>query len=863
MREKQLFLFGLFMHLCGFLLFMKGFFPSKVVLYGVNQFPGGESPFKEHQASKFERLILVVVDALRSDFLFSRNSSMHFVHSLIEQGSAIPFTAFSNPPTVTLPRLKGITTGSTPNFLDAILNVADDKDTSQSLSKQDSWVKQLLLKNKKLNFFGDDTWLKLFPPEEYFESFDGTNSFFVSDFTEVDNNVTRHLNTEFLLSDWDVLILHYLGLDHIGHKGGPRSSFMPSKQKEMDQIIENLYERATDDTLLVVMGDHGMNEIGNHGGSSPGETSPGLLLASPKFQKLGKNLKCPLDYNADYKYYDKINQIDIVPTLAALLDFPIPKNSLGVFIRDLLPLWKLENQIKILKENCEHLLSLYRAKYGQSNLEHKWEKQKLSNSIDSYYDFLYSIQNQLTASAAEYKYHEIFLGLALLLGSTGISLLTFRALYLKNKSQSVTLYIFFATFIFFYVSHFFASSLIEEEHQVWWFLSCLTIMTSYFARKIPQGSTILLLIGIRLIRSWCNSGQKHYALSFSDYLLGNPDILWKLNIITYVVATIMVYSEGELTNCFMISPYVNFKEHLRDVGSMISFIIVFVTSTVSFLFKLCQYFNDGNNIPNWLYPLLAWIGESHGVPIGSMVDNQLHALNVSFSKLFFVLLAVLASTRVVLGKFRQKTNLLLTDISNMITMLLIHQTRVEIIPIFLVFFFVKFTLRYILSMENVIPLNKRAVLKLSWITICLQNLSFLSMGNTNLIATVDLSNAYNGCNSYNIYIVGLLTIISTFAGPIFWSLSLAQMLYDQKLAEYNTRTLNRHEIAEIFQKKNTSSLLFYAISGLILAISCFTLRFHLFIWTVFSPKVLYFASWSLILNFLIEYLFIGALLCLK
>lgn len=863
MREKRLFLFGIFMHICGFLLFMKGFFPSKVVLYGVNQFSGGESPFEEYQAPKFEKLILVVVDALRSDFLFSRNSSMHFVHSLVEQGNAIPFTAYSNPPTVTLPRLKGITTGSTPNFLDAILNVADDKDTSQSLSKQDSWVKQLSLKNKKLNFFGDDTWLKLFPPEEYFDSFDGTNSFFVSDFTEVDNNVTRHLNTNFLLSDWDVLILHYLGLDHIGHKGGPRSSFMPSKQKEMDQIIEKLYKRASDDTLLVVMGDHGMNEIGNHGGSSTGETSPGLLLASPKFQKLGKNLKCPLDYNADYKYYGKINQIDIVPTLAALLDFPIPRNSLGVFIKDFLPLWKFENQIRILKENCEHLLSLYRAKYGQSNLERKWEKQKFSNSIDSYYDFLHLIQNQLTASAAEYKYHEIFLGLALLFGSTGVSLLNFLILYLKDKSQSITPYLLFAIFILFYVSHFFASSLIEEEHQVWWFLSCLTIMTTYFTKQILHRSSLLLLIGLRLIRSWCNSGQKYYSFSFSDYLLGNPDILWQLNIVTYIVATIMLYSEGDLTKCFMIAPYVNFKEHLRDVGSMISFIIVFVTSTVSFLFKLCQYFNDGKNIPNWLYPLLTWIGESHGIPIESMVDNQLHTLNVSFSKLFFVLLTVLATARIVLGKFRRKTNLLLTDISNIITLLLIHQTRVEIIPIFLVFFFVKFTLKYQIFIKDLIPLDRKAVIKLSWLTICLQNLSFLSMGNTNLIATVDLSNAYNGCNSYNIFIVGLLTIISTFTGPIFWALSLSQMLYDQKSVDSNTRTLSRHETAEVFQRKNMSSLLFYATSGLVLAISCFALRFHLFIWTVFSPKVLYFASWTLILHFFIEYLFMGLLLWLK
>jgi predicted AlkP superfamily pyrophosphatase or phosphodiesterase len=43
----------------------------------------------------------------------------------------------------------------------------------------------------------------------------------------VDNNVTRHINTELSSSDWDFLILHYLGLDHVGHLGGPKRYYLP------------------------------------------------------------------------------------------------------------------------------------------------------------------------------------------------------------------------------------------------------------------------------------------------------------------------------------------------------------------------------------------------------------------------------------------------------------------------------------------------------------------------------------------------------------------------------------------------------------------------------------------------------------
>lgn len=42
------------------------------------------------------------------------------------------------------------------------------------------------------------------------------------DYTEVDNNVTRHIADELKNDDWNTMVLHYLGLDHIGHKGGPR-----------------------------------------------------------------------------------------------------------------------------------------------------------------------------------------------------------------------------------------------------------------------------------------------------------------------------------------------------------------------------------------------------------------------------------------------------------------------------------------------------------------------------------------------------------------------------------------------------------------------------------------------------------------
>ena len=67
--------------------------------------------------------------------------------------------------------------------------------------------------------------------------FQGTTSFYVNDYTIVDENVTRHLDAELTTRDWDALILHYLGLDHIGHTVGPHSALvLPKLEVRLDPL---------------------------------------------------------------------------------------------------------------------------------------------------------------------------------------------------------------------------------------------------------------------------------------------------------------------------------------------------------------------------------------------------------------------------------------------------------------------------------------------------------------------------------------------------------------------------------------------------------------------------------------------------
>jgi ethanolaminephosphotransferase len=117
----------------------------------------------------------------------------------------------------------------------------------------------------------------------------------------------------------------------------PSPNMIP-KQREMDSIVKQVYEametkQKLQSTLLVLLGDHGMNDAGNHGGSAPGETSPALVFISPKLKSITSGgYKAPAPFQENYQYYSTVEQSDIAPTLAGLLGFPIPQNNLGAFI---------------------------------------------------------------------------------------------------------------------------------------------------------------------------------------------------------------------------------------------------------------------------------------------------------------------------------------------------------------------------------------------------------------------------------------------------------------------------------------------------------------------------------------------------
>jgi phosphatidylinositol glycan class O len=357
------------LHVLGIYLFTGGFLLTRLVLDHKSEcalppteltqgYAAGDAERGCWHPKTFNKAVVVIVDALRYDFTVpfeaqfepvdldkqsdrraaapassDANIAPRHFHNAIpifyETAKNNPNNAFllpfiADPPTTTLQRLKGLTTGTLPTFIDAGSNFAG------TAIEEDNLVAQLRDAGKKIVHLGDDTWHALFPG--YFEPnlTHAYESFNVRDLHTVDNGVTEHIFPLLKPENngkWDVIFGHYLGVDHAGHRYGPDHPAMTAKLNEMDGVFRRMIEEIDDDTLLVVMGDHGMDAKGDHGGESDDEIQAALWMYSKK-GIFGRSHPAHVTPPAHAK--DRpVSQIDLVPTLSLLLGMPIPFNNLG------------------------------------------------------------------------------------------------------------------------------------------------------------------------------------------------------------------------------------------------------------------------------------------------------------------------------------------------------------------------------------------------------------------------------------------------------------------------------------------------------------------------------------------------------
>jgi ethanolaminephosphotransferase len=207
-------------------------------------------------------------------------------------------------------------------------------------------------------------------------------------------------------------------------------------------------------------------------------------------------------------------------------------------------------------------------------------------------------------------------------------------------------------------------------------------------------------------------------------------------------------------------------------------------------------------------------------------------------------------------------------IQTLFTLFLVTQTRATNIPLYIIFILQDYFFRKLSLTPIQITIS----------TLLLGQSSFFALGNSNAISSIDLSNAYNGISGFNVIGVGVLTFLSNWAGPVWWSITAIKMLVEttspleqeDKLGKKKNRDWVKQEFDNLLPSSPQQQVvpapekpspftnhvalltLFTSISLLAVMTACTMLRTHLFIWTVFSPKYLFAMAWSLAFHLLIS-----------
>ncbi|KAM7264085.1 hypothetical protein ACFE04_001768 [Oxalis oulophora] len=541
------------------------------------------------------RLVIIVLDAIRFDFVAPATcfpeskpwmDKLKVLHRLAttQGSSARIFKAIADPPTTSLQRLKGLTTGGLPTFIDV------GNSFGAPAIVEDNLIHQLVQNGKRVLMMGDDTWVQLFP--DHFKKAYPYPSFNVKDLDTVDNGCIEHLLPSLYEEDWDVLVAHFLGVDHAGHIFGVDSRPMIEKLEQYNDMLEKVIEVIRsqsgpgglhENTLLMVLGDHGQTLNGDHGGGSAEEVETSLFAMN--FKKPPFSVSFESDQNV---CTSSIEQLDFAATVSALLGIPFPFGSIGRVNAELYALgtgmWKPEesdlelcgNQPK-LKEwmgnyanvlcinswQVKRYIDVYSASSVigfssddlshisnlQSRAEEKWshttknllinQKENCSASlpliksqIHAYSDFLSSVVDLARSKWTEFNLWMMATGLGLMTISLFLHLLAIKRLG-KGFDQNLGIS-FGSIFAFFIVvvraGSFLSNSYILEEGKVANFLlattSIVKLRYSISKRKMLSEAIVSMII-ISILRFAIEVGLSKQAAT-SAFL--NTSSSWVLGI---------------------------------------------------------------------------------------------------------------------------------------------------------------------------------------------------------------------------------------------------------------------------------------------------------------------------------------------
>ncbi|MBA0846218.1 hypothetical protein Goarm_023169 [Gossypium armourianum] len=634
----------------------------------------------------------------------------------------------------------------------------------------------------------------------------------------------------------------------------------------------------------MIVSDHGMTENGNHGGSTYEETDTLALFIGLR--------------NHVFDYASVINQIDIAPTLALLFGVPIPKNNVGVLIREAFDSLKEDKHLRALELNSWQLLRLLQAQLSGLPCRNfpcdAFYDHQSSGSTDCNHeteDMLCCLYMEATTLYASWKSKRGFewkpvkllaLGLATMFVSTVIlSSLMFcrlREIYHGGKQQSLNLNdsmngwsldeTFILSVILILVSSMTSSSMVEEEHYIWYFListfyllllrktaqslCAVRFQSSFFTQNGQSREgyfrmcfVFLLLTSGRVLRGWHQGGVNWTSLpDISKWLeqAGSQHVKSLQLISAFLVISIGLFALFSIESkgkCFQ----------MVRLSFLISGLLVLlhITKYQDYTFSSTNY--GATLLVQIIYAILgvATIGTVVALPwVIPFSTSKICPTDNTISPLFLSIhekfpLVELRDSLYVIGWAYVLCWCLLQ---------LLLQQPINTTPILLL-------LLQILA--GTLYFARSGTHHKEWVEIAafyyLGMAGHFALGNTNTLATIDVAGAFivytdvtylsqhcftccKGISSHSTLLSGILMFIITYASPMFILLSLVMYISMKNMAH-----LVIPEKAgpgdHLMMMLGFSCLVPLVINSILLTaytVVLLLMQNHLFVWSVFSPK---------------------------
>ncbi|XP_078809863.1 GPI ethanolamine phosphate transferase 2, catalytic subunit isoform X4 [Oryzias latipes] len=795
--------FILMLEVLGVALFLRGFFPvpvksslsSKNKLSDLPPEPltGGSSNTSGAPKPLFKRVVVMLVDALREDFVFGPNGPMFlpYTRHVIERGSSLSFVAKARPPTVTMPRIKEAD-GSLPY----LLVLCGDHGMSETGSHGGSSEPEI------------NTPLVLISPifkrkaemekPGVVEQVDLTPTLALGLGLPISQNSVGHVIPGVLEESSLREQLRFLHLN--GHQlSCLLKDSTPEYQKEAGFEQFRVAEKAHGSWMKLYLEGNTSEVLTNMGKKVLKQYLEALAAMSSALSKqLGK-----------YDMYSMIAGMVFVFQLLLVLLLAMPEalsGSASVDLPVLSSLLSLPFYLLCLFLASVHVLVCTSAESSCYFCSLSWGLVFAAVAFSSaMFCILISLARRRLPDGSQFH------GKSPQSSSGGEWMLSELDVLLLAGTVGHTLSLA-------------ASSFVEEEHQTWYFLLntlCLTVFQDvcrkYFREQRDEEEQIVLS---KKSQTFSHSGsemcsEKWLALATPPFTLLCCRLLRSLN-----------QTGVQWAHLPDVGHWLNSSEHKVILSLLSAFCLVLIyllvqrrcswVSKVALAFGLVGVYSYRAAVGNVLFP---WQHSSRTTSKGTVEARFVYVfvLGILFSGTKDLLRSQIITTD---SKLKSRG---LWEIYSGLVLLVSLLFRAHNLPVLCCCLLIQTLMAQFIWKKLHYDAAQTTIMHY-WFG----QAFFYFQGNSNNIATVDISVGFVGLESYVEAPAVFLTALSTYAGPLLWACHLVCYLSSER---------DRSPVAVGHGCYCLALLRSVPAAAYIVLVT--VLRYHLFIWSVFSPKLLY------------------------